>query len=722
MTAPGPQPGRYQAIYRACMKEAAAQGRSLMQRLIARASESLPRSAAFEADEQKRRQLVEAARTLAKHEVTLCEAYSQALLAEFAQAIAGGARRRGTISFDALERMGDEQMRENVQLMRVQDGASTLAKAELAQLNALMSAVQGLASVQAERNPLSPEVYVRSLRTVTLQSPVPATVRWHWMLHLGGALGPELARFYGELAAWLRSQGVIEARAGEPASALAGAPHSASRLNMVELRQLLAGELDNGPATAPSQVLAPPAFAPTMPAALDALQNMKEVDRVVQRLKARQAVVGAEADAHEQARANAQALAQEVVNLMVDNIATDSRLLEPVQRCVRQLEPVLIRLARQDPRFFSDREHPARRLLDQLTQRSLAWDSATSPGFAAFIRPLQQAVEALRTMHVTGTRPFEIALKALEKAWGDARQRGGDERKHAVQVLLQAEQRNLLAAKIARGMRNRPDLADAPRQILAFITGPWTQVMAQARLLDTSGSADPGGFTSVITDLIWSAQPHVVGGQTARLLKIVPPLVEKLRRGLAAIDYPPKETQRFIDELTDAHRRALSGPAGIKPAAALPAMSRQELEAMMDGDSAWLAPSEARDSGFMESQPATEPGSLPLQAAGFLPTQPLDIAKLPDDLPLADLQPGAWVEMMTAQGWSRFEVTWASPHGTLFMFSGAGGQPHSMAKRTLVQMLGDGTLRLVVAGQGVVEGALDAVAQAALRKSVETKL
>jgi hypothetical protein len=78
--------------------------------------------------------------------------------------------------------------------------------------------------------------------------------------------------------------------------------------------------------------------------------------------------------------------------------------------------------------------------------------------------------------------------------------------------------------------------------------------------------------------------------------------------------------------------------------------------------------------------------------------------------------------MMTAQGWSRFEVTWASPHGTLFMFSGAGGQPHSMAKRMLVQMLVDGTLRLVVAGQGVVEGALDAVAQAALRKSVETKL
>ena len=71
--------------------------------------------------------------------------------------------------------------------------------------------MQGLRSVQADRNPLRPEVYVRSLRTVVLQSPVPAAMRNLWMQHLGEALAPELARVYQELCVVLRSQGVVGA-------------------------------------------------------------------------------------------------------------------------------------------------------------------------------------------------------------------------------------------------------------------------------------------------------------------------------------------------------------------------------------------------------------------------------------------------------------------------------------------------------------------------------
>jgi hypothetical protein len=363
-------------------------------------------------------------------------------------------------------------------------------------------------------------------------------------------------------------------------------------------------------------------------------------------------------------------------------------------------------------------------LLDQLTQRSLAWESADSPGFGEFIEPLRQAIEVLRTTHVAGREPFEFALATLEETWGDARRRDGD-REQAVRALLQAEQRNLLAARIANGMRNRPDLADAPRAVAAFITGPWTQVMAQARLLDTGGSPDPGGFTSVITDLIWSARPQVAGAQPARLLKLVPVLVDRLRRGLATIDYPPQAAQQFFDELSVLHRLALKTGSGAIPAGAARAMTREELEAMLDdanGPGAWLAPREAQQSGFMDSDDSTRshPGSLAPRATGFAATQPMADEKLPD-LPVADLQPGTWVEMLTPQGWARFQVTWASPHGTLFMFSGAGRPPRSMARQLLARMLRDGTLRLI-AGQGVVEGALDAVAQAALRNSSDIKL
>src|SRR5687768_7450186 len=195
-----PQNTSYQALYRACMKEAAAQGRTLMQRLVLRAGESMPRRAALAPDEHERKLLTDAVRTLMKHESALCEAYPQALLAEFAQAIAGDTRKVGALSFDSLELMGDEQMQESVELLRLQQSVLLQVDAELAELNALICSVQGLRSVQAERNPLRPEVYVRSLRNVALQSPVPVVVRARWMQHLGEALGPELARAYAELS------------------------------------------------------------------------------------------------------------------------------------------------------------------------------------------------------------------------------------------------------------------------------------------------------------------------------------------------------------------------------------------------------------------------------------------------------------------------------------------------------------------------------------------
>jgi hypothetical protein len=441
-------------------------------------------------------------------------------------------------------------------------------------------------------------------------------------------------------------------------------------------------------------------------------------------MKARQ-----EADA--KGREPAQVLAQEVVRLMVENIANDRRLLAPVQKCVRELEPALMRLARDDPRFFSDRTHPARRLLDELTQRSLAWESTDSPGFGAFIEPLRQAVEVLASTRVPGGEPFDFALKTLEDAWGDANRRDRHHREKAVRALLNAEQRNLLAEKVAKGLRGRADLSNAPKEIVAFLTGPWAQVIAQARLADTTGSHDPGGYTSIVTDLVWSTQPAAVA-QAARLAKLMPTLAEKVRDGLATVGYPTKTTERFLVYLAGVHKAALRSAAAQEAsegaATQPPRLTREELDAMMgegdDAPGAWLAPEEAQESGFLDTHASLSSRQV------FAATQPNDnVATRPpsttaDDLPelpVDDLQPGAWVEMMTGPGWQRFQVSWASPHGTLFMFTGKSGQPQSMTRRLLAKMLKTGTLKLV-SGQAVVDGALDAVAQEALRNTAHSKL
>jgi hypothetical protein len=502
-----------------------------------------------------------------------------------------------------------------------------------------------------------------------------------------------------------------------------------------ELKRLLSGQFDVSrppAAAAPGQ----PDFSMTVPAAFETLQEMRQVDQVMQRLRQRQAAAPGDAAGgmgalraavRKEARTPAQALALEVLDLMIENIANDPRLLAPVQQAVRDLEPALMRLALVDPRFFSDKKHPARLLLEEMTQRSLAWTAPDAPGFAAFMQPLNEAVEALIETHATGAEPFDFALKSLRDAWGDAQQRDRRYREKAVRALLQAEQRNLLAEKLAQQMRMRADMAAAPRFVQHFVTGPWSQVMAQARLSDTAGASDPEGYTALVTDLLWSVQPELAGANPARLSKLLPPLVQKIRHGLATIDYPHAQTQRYLDQLAALQAQALKPRAAEpgRPASLATSLSREELEARFsqgeepDGD-AWLAPTEAQQSGFVNThqtevpQPlfqATQPGF-----SGTVPGAAAPEAPLPD----IGLAPGAWVEMFDGR-WDRWQLTWASPHGTLFLFAHASGKTQSMTRRLVQRMLSSGVLKLVSA-QAVVDGALDAVAQEALKNSVDLKL
>ncbi|MFC5497996.1 DUF1631 family protein [Caenimonas terrae] len=755
-----PQNASYQALYRSCMKEAASRGHTLMQKLATRCVKSMAQRAAGMPDQHERNLLTEAARILMKHQEALCEAYPQALLAEFAQAIAGANARSSVLSFDSLELMGEEQLQESVEVVRTQQAVVQAVEAELAELNGLVCAIQGLRTVQAERNPLRPEVYVRALRTVTMQSPIPPAVRTRWMQHLGEALGPELAVVYRELSQLLRAQGVMPAgytvspgrdllasTSSSGASGLKPVPPAQSvptstLLNVRELRRLLSGQFEHTEGSfaakferefeSGQRADLPPDFSPTVPAAFETLQEMKGVDRVMEDLKRRSSatapplagMAALRERLRHQAASPGQALGLEVVGLMVDNIASDARLLPPVQQAVRDLEPALLRLVLEDPRFFSDKGHPARRLLEQLTQRSLAWSAVDAPGFAAFYEPLQQAVDALLSTRVAGPDPFEFALTSLEEAWGEQSKRERRHRARAVQALLQAEQRNLLAGKVSRQLRTRADVASAAKEVSLFVTGPWSQVIAQARLSDAAGGADPGGYAALLTDMLWSAQPQLAGGNPMRLARIAPRLLEKIREGLTSIDYPPAETRRFIDLLVLLQQQALAPAA----AAVQAPMTPQELESWFaapqsdDVRSPWLAPGEAQESGFMETHQgamplplyqATQPGSV-LQEAG---TDWLDaVPALSDEA----LQPGAWVEMQTDGRWGRLQLTWASPHGTLYMFSDAGGKTHSMTRRLLDQLVAAQSLRLV-SDHAVVDGALDAVAQAAVSNSPDLR-
>ncbi|MGI9133416.1 MAG: DUF1631 family protein, partial [Rhodoferax sp.] len=344
-----------------------------------------------------------------------------------------------------------------------------------------------------------------------------------------------------------------------------------------------------------------------------------------------------------------------------------------------------------------------------------------------FMHALEAAVQPLFTAPIEDVGPFEQVLAQLQKGWGRSALEAQRSSHGAIEVLRHAEQRNLLAEKVALEIQSHPDAARVPSVVMDFLCGPWAQVLAQARIVDGAGSATAEKFHALISALLWSTQPSLTRKNYAKLTRLLPMLLSTLREGLESIHYPVTRTSVFLEALMGLHQmafRAAQRPQEEVPEPEPAARPSRRLLLVERGDP-WVAPEEARATNFLElpdsELPSTQadpvdPGDATLLAA---PLAEEELADPATDVVVSDLPLGSWIEMYVGGQWLRTQLTWASPHGTLFLFTSVFGSTQSITRRSCDKMAAAGNLR-VVSGQPVVDGALNAVAQQAMRNSVDT--
>lgn len=295
------------------------------------------------------------------------------------------------------------------------------------------------------------------------------------------------------------------------------------------------------------------------------------------------------------------------------------------------------------------------------------------------------------------------------------------------------EARYRVADTIAEEILARPDAAVVPDDVLEFLTGPWAQVVAQARISNRRGVSDADGFAALIPVLIWSVQPELARKNQPMLVRQVPKLVAKLRAGLATIQFPEHESFGFFELLMGLHEQGLRSDAAAsatfsamldpstQPAEFRPdQLQPDELQPDEFQSDPFFADSVQHDSRLPDSMMPDSrlpdsmlpdsmlPGTvLPDsgQPASMLPdaTGPDTPSELRGELPLGARLPvpapntvpavGAWVELRSDGEWKPTRLTWANPAGTLFLFTSASGNTQSMTRRSLDKLLASGKMR-----------------------------
>ncbi len=706
--------------------------------------------------------------------------------------------------FEDLKLFDDVDLDESIEVAGAMQEVTILTDEISPTLDALISSLLGWITVQPQINPLRPEMFARALRDCIIDQVADVDIRGAIISHAAARMGILLRKLYAELCQWLKSYGVEEASTSQPSNLPQVAkanPSSVSNsvartlLTLDKLRRLLSGELD-------TDVHRGQDFLHTVPASVVALQDMRQVEAMVQRLekKAKDSKTNPQADAQRKAvqarmalkdgRELGKQLGEEVVRLMLDNLIQDDRLLPRVRGHLQTLEPMLMQIAQEDGRFFSDKQHAARQFLDAVTNRSLGFSHEREEGYEPFLLSVEQSIAMLHKKTSAGETiqlAFSEVMDRLSANWAKLDAQDNLRREEAARSLLHAEQRNTIAQFVAQEFRVQSDGLQLPAMVLDFACGPWAHAVAESQLRCTDGRADPQGYQGLVTELFWSVQPSKAKRNRKRLVQLIPGMLAKLRQGLAIIEFPPERITDFFAGLIELHEVALEGgrQQAADAAAAVAAVARAEADQqaqdlanaagqsteVTDGTASQLdAAQAAADRAELEAlyaasaqaplaalapeaspEPEPEPDSLfgdfpsshhnpkdaqdgvwlaqsEVSGAGFVNQQavmPLDVSAAVPAADVIALSPeatvnipiGSWVELMLDGVWVRAQLTWASPMRTLFMFVSRGGKAHSMSKRTMDKLASQGLIRMVSDGQ-MVDKALDAVAQAALRNSV----
>lgn len=674
------------APLQACLAEALELARGWVSRWLEQTQAELGLRELAARHGREKHGLGEARHALAAHRLLLGQRFLAALNGDLhheapahPQAAGDGPASRpfDSLSFDDLELMDDVQLQASVDFTRVQQIVKIAAADELAAFSARLSRAQGFEVLRVDANPWRPEAVVSALMAALNTLHVTDETRAHWLAAGADSLGQQLAGFYRQLDQWLDQHGV------QPAGYLViQSPTSRAQ----PAKKLARSAADSVPAEAVPE--------------RDALLSLDHLHDLLAGNLARAGSAVSDHGRSGSGNAMVRTLAGELVTRLLNRTVEDTRLLPCVREMVQQLKAPLRQLARTDPAFFADRQNPARRLLDGITAQGMAFATEQDTGFDAFARSLLGVVCDLQAPVHSLPQRLADALQHFSSAPPMVAAPPVVPARATAPAPMPLPQRDLLVEQLVAEFQARDDFARAPGVVRRFVTGPWAQVVAHARLnlgaTDGALAADAPllRYIDVLTDLLWSSQLVLASRNRPRLIQAVPKVLRTLREGLDTIDYPRPQAEAFFHALL-----------GLQDAAYLTQHSVDVVCAPVWADAGHSAQSRSgnhtipvragvqRDDGRLIDSDFSSPPD-------FCDTEPVTSDWLAlagrEAPPVADgLTLGDWVELNESGHTARYQLNWASPHGRLFLFAAPHGRSVSLSRSGVQRLHSAGRLRLV---------------------------
>lgn len=290
------------------------------------------------------------------------------------------------------------------------------------------------------------------------------------------------------------------------------------------------------------------------------------------------------ADWKEKAETKGEKATIEVVALMFQSILSEDRLPPSIRVWFARLQVPVLRVALAEPQFFSDLNHPARKLIDRMGSCVMGFDASSING-NALETEIRRVVQVIEQYPETGQKVFALVLREFEDFLSKHLAQNQSTAK-ITSVAQQVEQKETLAVQYTIELRNM--LTDMPvrEEVRDFLFKSWADVLAMATVRYGAKDARAMRFKQAASELVWSASAKPSRQERSRVIQGLPVLLQTLREGLELISVSGDEQAAVVKVLTDTLAQAFMSKTAAIPAERIEGMAKRlsELEKYISED------------------------------------------------------------------------------------------------------------------------------------------
>ncbi|MBI3529635.1 MAG: DUF1631 domain-containing protein [Betaproteobacteria bacterium] len=247
----------------------------------------------------------------------------------------------------------------------------------------------------------------------------------------------------------------------------------------------------------------------------------------------------------------------DIVAMLFDQLFDDPKIPIAVKGLIGRMQIPMLKVAIADKAFFSQKNHPARRLLDTLGEISIrlpADFNASNPLFGRLEAIIQELISGFQdSMEI-----FDVVRERLQILTVEEDQRVEEETRSAAKQIEQKE--NLAVSKTMAQfeVKARIQAGEMPRPVIEFLVQQWVKLLLVVHVKRGQHSHAWKNSLATMDLLIWSVQAKHTPEERSKMATEVPGLLKRLAAGLKIAGVEDAVCARFFSDLNNLHAGAMS--------------------------------------------------------------------------------------------------------------------------------------------------------------------